>query len=334
MKIRISILYLTFFIMMFPAADYAQESGGNQSGFVGAQFLKIQPTARSRGMGGACNSVTDDPNAVFYNPSGIAEISYQSVGISHLSWIADINYESLAYTIKLSDIGVLGLSLLYLGSGDMDVTTTEQQDGTGEKFSYSDLAVGLTYARMLTDKFSLGLTIKFINETIYKYHARGIAFDVGTQYKTGLGSLIFSMSMTNFGQNLKYSGTYINTEVVEGTTTLITEERNFDSFSLPLNFVLGVSYDVLEYENFSTKLAIDAIHPNDFSERIHLGIETKILKLLAARFGYKFNYDVESWSAGIGVSQSFNNLTFLFDYAYSTFKFFGNVSSISLSMAF
>jgi hypothetical protein len=332
-KISKTLFQIVIFGIFF-SSGYAQDSGFNQAGFVGAQFLKIQPGARARGMGGAFSSVSNDPNAVFYNPAGITGIENHSFSVSHLSWIADINYESLVYTINLSGIGNLSLSVAYLGTGDMDVITTEQQDGTGEKFSYSDLAIGLSYARSLTDKFSLGLTVKFVNETIYKFHARGIAFDVGTQYKTGLGSLVISMAMTNFGQDLQFNGTYINTEVVAGTTTMLTEERNFASFALPLNFTLGISYDVVYSKNFKTKLTFDAIHPNDYSERVHMGAETTILNILALRFGYKFNYDVESWSAGLGVSPSFDKLDFNFDFSYSTFNTFGHVSSLSLTIGF
>jgi hypothetical protein len=101
-----------------------------------------------------------------------------------------------------------------------------------------------------------------------------------------------------------------------------------------LNFTLGVSYDVVYSENFITKLTFDAIHPNDFSERVHMGTETTILNILALRFGYKFNYDVESWSAGLGVSPSFDNLDFNFDFSYSTFNVFGHVSSLSLTIGF
>ena len=300
----------------------------------GTQFLKLGVGARARGMGGAFIGVADDAQAVFWNPAGLANIESKDLSFSHLSWIADINHESFAYAQNFSKVGVFAVSAIVLGTEEMDVTTTQSQEGTGETFTYRDLAIGLSYARRLTDKFSFGLTVKYIDEQIYTQHARGFGLDLGTQYQTGLKSLTLSMAITDFGQDLRFKGRYFNTEVVSGTNTMLFEKREFDRFALPLKFVIGVTYDVLEGKEFKSKIAFDALHPNDYSERIHLGWENLYKDILALRVGYKFNYTEEGLCLGFGIKKRLGALYFKIDYAYSDFGVFDNADAFSLGIAF
>jgi hypothetical protein len=303
-------------------------------GTCGAQFLKLGVGARARGMGDAFIGVADDAQAVFWNPAGLANIESKDLSFSHLSWIADVNHESFAYAQNFSNVGVFAVSAIMLGTEDMDVTTTQQQEGTGETFTYRDLAIGLSYARRLTDKFCFGLTLKYIDEQIYIKHARGFGVDVGTQYQTGLKSLTLSMAITNFGQDLRFEGTYFNTEVVSGTNTMLFEKRNFDRFPLPLKFGIGLTYDILEGKEFKSKIAFDVLHPNDYSERIHLGCENWYKDIVAFRLGYKLNYDEEGLCLGFGVKKRIGSLDFKIDYAYSYFGVFENLNAFSLGITF
>lgn len=303
-------------------------------GTSGAQFLKLGVGARAKGMGGAFIGVAGDAQAVFWNPAGLANIENKDLSFSHLSWIAEINHESFAYAQNFRDIGVFALSFIMLGTEDMEVITPKEQEGTGEMFTYRDIAIGLSYARRLTDRFSFGLTLKYIDEQIYTKHARGFGVDLGTQYQTGLGSLTLSMAITNFGQDLRFEGTYFNTEVVPGTNTMLSEERDFERFPLPLKFVIGLTYDIFDGKEFKSKIAFDALHPNDYSERVHLGWESWYKDIVALRMGYKFNYDEEGLCLGFGIKKSIGALDFKIDYAYSDFGVFENVDAFSLGITF
>ena len=65
----------------------------------------------------------------------------------------------------------IGLNILYLASGEMEVTTVAEPDGTGSYFTWQDYSIGLTYASFVTDRLSLGGTVKYIREGTYGENA-------------------------------------------------------------------------------------------------------------------------------------------------------------------
>jgi hypothetical protein len=65
-----------------------------------------------------------------------------------------------------------------------------------------------------------------------------------------------------------------------------------------------------------------------------LGLEYEFDGVFAIRGGYKFNYDSEGLTAGIGVKQMLGSIKFTFDYSYgSVSNFLGDVHRISLGVA-
>lgn len=330
MKKRILIIGGIFILFILTSAH----ASFNKVGTSGAQFLKLGVGARGNSMGGAFIAMVDDAEAAYWNPSGLATISKREITLSHLSWIAEINLDALIYAQRISHLGTFAISFIQLGTDDMPVTTTQQQEGTGEMFSYRDLAIGLSYARYLSDAFSVGFTLKYIDEQIYTYHARGLAFDVGTQYQTGFYGLSLAFVIRNFGQDLRFKGSYLNTKVVQGTYTMLSEERKFEAFPLPLQFVAGIRYDLLSNDWIRACFTLDALHFNDYSERIHLGTETYFRDFLALRAGYKFNYQEEGLSLGIGLKSNLYNFKFKLGYGYSDLGTFTTVHSISINFIF
>lgn len=322
--------WLIFLLICFSHA----QSDFDKVGTAGAQFLKLGVGARANGMGGAYLGITNGAEAAFWNPAGLAKIEKRDVDFSHLSWIADIRHDALSYAHHWSGVGVFALSFVQLGAPDMEVTTTQQQEGTGEMFTYRDLAIGLSYARNLTDAFAVGITVKYIDEQIYTYHARGVAFDIGTQYRTGFYSLSISFAISNFGQDLRFGGAYQNTEVVAGTNTMLSQEREFASFPLPLRFSGGLTYDLLNLKSLKSRIALDGLHFNDYSERIHLGSENWIRDILALRAGYKFNYQEEGLTLGLGLQTRIDNFYLRVDYAYSDLGVFDRVDTFSVNFSF
>jgi len=326
--------YLAIVVLVLFVGFELAGASFNKVGTVGAQFLKLGIGARGNSLGGAFTAMVDDAEAAYWNPAGLGMIGKREVNFSHLSWIAEVNLDALIYTQPISRLGTFALSFTQLGTEDMIVTTTQQQEGTGEMFTYRDLAIGLSYARYLSDAFSVGFTIKYIDEQIYSYHARGMAFDIGTQYRTGFYGLSLAFVIRNFGQDLRFKGSYLNTKVVRGTNTMLSEDRKFETFPLPLQFVAGIRYELLKNDFIQTRIALDALHFNDYSERIHLGAEIWFREILALRAGYKFNYREEGLSMGIGLKSNLNNFIFKLGYAYSDLSVFQNVHSFSFDITF
>ncbi len=90
--------------------------------------------------------------------------------------------------------------------GEMEVRTEDMQDGTGEFFNASDLALTVSYGFSLTDRFALGLNVKYLLQRIWKESAQGFAIDIGTIYQTGITGLRIGAALTNFGTDMRMEG--------------------------------------------------------------------------------------------------------------------------------
>lgn len=187
----------------------------------------------------------------------------------------DVNAASAVH--NFGDYGIVAASILSFGMDKMEITSENSPNGTGLFFDAQDIAVGLTYARSLTDRFGVGITVKYVNQRIWNESADAIAFDIGTQYRLDFNNLTIAMSMRNFGSNLKLDGSDLNVTYDKSSTlpinrltpaTLVT-----DDYPLPLSFQVGIGMDIYNSDFVKIKAAIDAVHPNDNNERLLFGTE-------------------------------------------------------------
>ncbi len=307
-------------------------------GTAGAQFLQIPIGARNSALGSAVVGLTDDASATFYNPAGIANIKGTSVHFSFFNWLKFFDVNAVAVAKNFGELGVLGINLISLTMEKMEITTELEPNGTGRFFDAQDLAIGVSYARNLTDKFRFGISAKYIYQRIWNETTNGIAFDVGTQYSLDFQNLTIAMSMTNFGPDLNLTGPDLN--VIHDRNTnfplnrLTPARLSTEDYPLPLHFQVGVALDLFNSEFFISRAAIDVSHPNDNRERIHLGTEFLFFDRLALRAGYKFNYDDENLTLGAGINTLISDYKISFDYAFSSFKILPDVHRISLGLEF
>ena len=141
--------------------------GQAKVGTTGVQFLKVGPSARAVGMAEAFLPIADDVAAVYYNPGGLVQLITGDAMLSFVTLPADISYGFIGAAQPLPQLNAAcAVSVTYLTTDEMDVTTPVAPNGTGETFTATDLAFGVTYSQRLTDKFSVGGTLKFINESL------------------------------------------------------------------------------------------------------------------------------------------------------------------------
>ena len=209
---------------------------------------------------------------------------------------------------------------------DMPVTTEFQPYGTGEFFKFGDIAVGVTYSRKMTEQFSFGGTIRYLEETLDKLKMRGIMIDLGTYYWTGLGSTRFAVAITNFGNELSPDGKV----VLFGKR----EKSNWQSFSPPTMFRIGFAFEPYETEEHRVTTSIQLNHPNDNSENVSLGAEYSWRKMLSLRAGYKINVDEQDFTFGAGVTLPVAIADVTVDYAYANFERLGSAHRFSLILGF
>jgi hypothetical protein len=307
-------------------------------GTVGAQFLQIGVGARAIGMGGAYVGVTNDVDALYWNPAGITRVKNHALKVSHLPWFDTIVRNFVGYVYNYGTRGAFGISVNYLSMDDMEVTTEMQPEGTGEFFGASDLSLGLTFGFNLTDRFSVGLTGKYIREKIWNETANGFAFDVGTQYRIDFKNLVIAMCMSNFGGDVRMHGrdldVFYDTDENLPSNRETPAKLETEAYPLPLNFQVGIAMELVSTPMYKVLAAVDAVHPNDNNERLNFGIEVGYRSMLYLRGGYRYNYDDEGLTFGLGCVMPFSNYKAKFDYSYSTFDLFTNIQRFSIGFEF
>jgi hypothetical protein len=331
-----SLLMLYIFFFQVSADEYQKLA---QTGF---QFLSVVSDARAAAIGEAVTSLQVGSSALFFNPAGMSDFDgILDVTISNNRWIADITHNTLGMAYNAGNIGVFGFSLQSVDYGEFYGTRVSRVDKGYEDteiFKLSSLAIGVGYARSLTERFSVGGQARWVRQDLGESEIprfvtvpateegeeattdtlrqtvsnklEPFAFDFGTQFKTGFKSLVFGMSVRNFSEEIKY--------VDEG-------------FQLPLVFNLGISMDVMDFieqsgpMDHSVYVSIDASHYRSHAEQIKIGLDYRIQNVLSLRSGYISNNDESGISFGLGVTYS----KVSFDYAYTPFGLLGTVQRMT-----
>lgn len=333
---------LVFGIMLnaaFLSAAYGQlvpNLGGQRSGISSYQFLKIGGDARGAAMSEAVIAVTNDASAIFWNPAGLANSTSDQVIVSHAEWLVDVQHEFAAASYHLDPGNIIGLSFIALHTDPMKITTEYQPGGNGKYFNYSDIAVGGTFARKMTDQFSFGVTVKYVRETIAELHTDAFMIDLGTFYYMGLGSSRFSVVVSNFGNNVSPKGTVLNGKGEEVTT--------FQDFSPPTMFRLGYAFEPWQDEDNRLTAAVQLNHPNDNAENVRVGVEYEYGNLFSLRCGVKRTIgepilsqstsSAEDVSFGGGVKLPLGFSVVNVDYAFTNFNVLGAVHRITIGMTY
>ena len=325
MKKFIVFISLLIFVLSFNA--YADDKVAQ----TGCGFLDVGAGARACGMGEAFTVLGQDATALFYNPSGIGEIEGNfDLSAGGTQWIADINYLYLAAVYNADIWGSFGFSLIAPDYGDF-YGTIVTEGGAGYEntglFDVSAFCAGVAYAREFTDKFTVGLQIKYVSQLLGEnekgdsaggYYMEDnetstMAYDFGLLFYPGFKSFAFGMSVRNFSPRVTY-------ELI--------------GFELPLTFALGVSMDVMdlfgEYPDYSLNIGADMLHPRDWGEQYNLGAEFSFNNMFFLRAGYKFNAYAEGLNAGIGISLAGVRI----DYSYSENELYDMVNRASAGFSF
>lgn len=311
----------------------------------GAQWLKIWPEPRGVGMGGACVATATDAGAIYWNPAGLGLARTNSFIATDVEWFADTRINFLSFAYPYGGIGAFGISFLTFSTGSELITTEQDQDGaSGLKWNAGGLVIGLTYAKMLTDKFSFGVTGKLIQESIWDMTSNGFAVDMGAFFRPGYwGSMRFGFTIKNFGPDMRFTGGQLEDALWRpdqpGGTAPIDVEYIASPYHLPTSLNIGVAYDIIDLPAQRMTATAELLHPVDGVEKICVGLEYTYGDVLAIRGGYEHDPDVEDrddkpvterMTAGAG----FKYAGFKVDYAFQDMGVFGLGHRVSIGMDF
>lgn len=319
---------------MLPQSASAQQDKRAQTGF---KFLSTSLDPRSAALGDATTSLEGGAEMLFANPAGMANQDGKiSAAFGQMDWIADIKYNMAGASFKMGNIGVFGVSVMNVDYGEFQETIRSDSDPKGYldigTYRPTAMAIGVGYARALTDRFAVGGNVKYVTQNLgsaitkfdsaindyarTEYKQSTPAFDFGVQYKTGFKSLVFAFNARNFAKEISYED---------------------QTFQLPLTMKMGLSMNVLDLvgaKNQSFLVSVDAEHPRDFAEQIKVGGEYSFRNMFFLRAGYTYPTDVQGVSFGAGVKQKLGGLRIGADYAYTQFEVFKAVHRVGFKIGF
>jgi len=184
---------------------------GTRVGTRAADFLKMGVGARGLALGSAYTAMADDIYALYWNSAGLAHIQSLSAAFSHAALFeeADITHQFVGVALPMLG-GVFGVSGIFFDSGDIPRTSELFPQGGdpdfGDTFTWTGSAIGLHYARFITDRLSVGFAAKVVTEGITGATASYVGFDAGVRFNTGVFGTTIGAALTNVGSEGRITG--------------------------------------------------------------------------------------------------------------------------------
>jgi hypothetical protein len=266
-------------------------------GTTSAEFLLLGAGARGTALGGSFAASATDISALYYNPAGVALIEKAGLTIGTYDYVAETRYSWGGVAFPLSGGSrTIGFQLGTFGFDDQPVYTEEQPDGTGGTYSVNQTFVGITFAQNFSDRFSAGITAKYVDDRLGTVTGSAFAVDFGTNFHASLNNhpVKFSFVLANLGSNLSYEGTglrgTVDREPIPGEDPIPTLPQeatlNNKDFPLPTTFRVGLAYDVITGDNNRLTLMGDFSQPNNNSPGFAFGGEWMSNRLGGSDFGF------------------------------------------------
>ncbi len=274
------------------------------TGATSSEFLKVGLSARASAMGGAFGAVADDLGALEYNPAGLGLFNNSQFSAMYVSWLAGINFGSVAGAHVLPLLGTVGGSISMLDVGEIE--------GSEKKFSASSFLVRAGFGRAILDNFIVGASGKIIRESIANLDSTGGTVDGGCLL-------------------VPYPGVTLGAALMNAGWTSAFEDK---SDALPLLAKFAGAFKTLEGEYGMVILALDLdwyLPPADLFYPA-VGVEYWGGKYFALRAGYAYrDTDLNSEAAGLSAGMGVRWEALRIDYAYAPFSVLGNTHRVTFN---
>lgn len=340
-----SLLSLCFLVL----AGSAFAGNPDRQGEAGAAQLLINPWARSAGLHSMNTSMVSGTDALYLNVAGLSRINKTQIQLGHTRYLdgADINLNALGFGQRMGKGGAFGISLVSFDLGEFDQTTTDTPEGSGATFSPSFFNLGLSYSHLFANRVSVGVTVKFVNESIANAGAKAVALDAGVQYVTGKDdNFKFGISLRNVGGKMRFTGEGLGVSNDANNQTFdypITYYQRSSEYELPSQLNIGASYDWLLGRTNRLSL-LGSFTSNAFSrDQLGGGLEFALGQNFALRAGYKMEFEApqgsteasldNGLSAGLTLSlplRKGSDSRLSIDYGYRYTEIFNGIHNIGL----
>lgn len=273
----------------------------DRAGQAGATELLINPWARSSGMGGANSGSIRGLEAQFLNVAGIAFTKKTEAVFSHTNYLqgSGMAINAFGLTQKVGEAGVMGVSIMSLTFGDIQITTTDVPEPGQATYTPQYINLGLSYAKVFSNSIYGGMTLRIISESISNVSASGIALDAGIQYVTGTNddrnNVKFGIALKNVGTPLQFSGDGLSKRVTAPGTNNVYElsvEQRTQGFEMPSLVNIGAAYDFELALDHKLSLAGSFTSNSFTNDQFTLGTEYRFRNIFMLRFGFTYEKDI------------------------------------------
>ncbi|HLU84291.1 MAG TPA: PorV/PorQ family protein [Vicingaceae bacterium] len=358
-KTKVSIV-VTAIILSAATTMYAGNK--DRAGEAGASQVLINPWTKSVGFGGANSASVVGLEAMGLNIAGMAFTNKTELLFTYKNYLSgsDININSFGFSQRVSETGVIGMSVMSMNFGDIDITTVDLPEGGIGTFSPSYLNLDFGYAQTFSNSISGGMSVKIISESISNVSNRGFAFDAGIRYKTGENDRMkFGIALKNVGPTMRPSGdglSFTMEDMSTGSPITVSKNHRVADFQLPSLLNIGVSYDFYIAPSVdSVSKEISSMHrvtaagnftANSFgNDQYKFGVEYAFKEMFMVRGGYTIEQDTwfdsekritaftgPAFGASVVAPLGKSGSTFSFDYAYQTTENFDGTHSIGVRL--
>jgi hypothetical protein len=285
-------------------------------------FLRLPVSAHVAALGG--DNVTiddDDPTLIFHNPALICNTADKSINLNFMTYMEGAKTASASFIKAWGERATWGVSAQYMNYGSMEEMTPDNIE-LGD-FSAKDIAVAGTFAYLLSNRWSGGVTLRFVSSSIAGYNSIGIASDLGLNYFDEERGWSISAVAKNLGGQVKaYQDEY---------------EK------IPLDLLIGVSKRLNAAPiRFSATFSRLNRWDTSFIQHVALGVDVFIGESIYIAGGYNFRRRDEmkvsdgdgssSHGAGLSVGAGFSLKRFKLNVAYA--KYHVSASSILINATY
>ena len=347
-------------------------SNNTAYGTTAAEFLLIPATARGAAVGGAFAALVNDLGSIHYNPAGLSLMERPGVMASSMNYLAGTSYTYGAFGIPFAGGSkAVGFGVTTFGFSDQPVYTIEDPTGaSGQVYKVSETAITGTYSQQFSDRFSAGLSAKYISDQLGDVSGSAFAVDFGTSFHSMLAgrSIRAAFVISNLGTNLAHSGSPLlvlyNRPAPSGQQDVAQEPASAQletkSWSLPVTFRVAVAYDAFATSASRLTLLGEFNQPNNsqpgfsFAGEYNLALGSSGFSV-AGRLGMTYASDdnvttptagsvtyagFESGlsgkqyriSAGGGLKYAKGGMGIGFDYAYRNYGLLGGVNMLGMAV--